>query len=119
MAEQISKIAAELRATEALYLQDLTTMVTIYVKPALKFEVLSKEDRQQIFSNLEELMGCNKALLEALSQDGEDGPLLSTLASAFITVAPFLKLYTTCAQKPRLRRGGTQTREAREVRTRV
>ena len=60
-------------------------MLMIYAKPAEKLQVLSREDRMQIFSNLEELLGCNKALLDGLSVE-EEGCSLPTLTTAFIQV---------------------------------
>ena len=78
----------ELVRTEASYVADLRTMVSVYARPATKLAFLSRENREAIFCNTEQLLVCNEALLEALQQPGEPE---AVLASAFQKVAPCLK----------------------------
>ena len=60
---------AELRDTEADYVADLKTMVVVYGRPAQKLQFLSKEERESIFCNTEQILLCNEALLEARSRE--------------------------------------------------
>ena len=64
-----------------------------YVRPARKLQILTAEQKSEIFSNVEDLSKCNAALLEQLQAPGDDA--VATLARAFIAVAPFFKLYST------------------------
>ena len=78
----------ELRESEATYVGDLQYVVASFMRPAKA--ILGAEEFTALFSNLEELLKCNEALLEALGQPGDP---LTTLAQGFIAVAPFFKLY--------------------------
>ena len=86
---------AELRATEAAYVDDLRTLIEVYMPPPPLLELdralLTHEERVKIFNNVEEIKRCNEALFAALSRDGEP---VRTLALAFLELAPYLKLYS-------------------------
>ena len=91
--DPIAKIIAEVIETEKAYVDDLDTMLRVYVRPARKLQILTAEQKSEIFSNVEDLSKCNAALLEQLQAPGDDA--VATLARAFIAVAPFFKLYST------------------------
>ena len=90
--DPIAKIIAEVIETEKAYVDDLDTMLRVYVRPARKLQILTAEQKSEIFSNVEDLSKCNAALLEQLQAPGDDA--VATLARAFIAVAPFFKLYS-------------------------
>ena len=85
---------AELRDTEAAYVSDLRTMVSVYARPAQKLAILSREEREAIFCNTEQLLMCNEALLDALRKEGEPEEVW---AAAFLSIAPFFKIYASYA----------------------
>ena len=87
---QAEKICAEVRQTEAAYLTDLSIALSVYVRPAIGEHMLTPEDAQAIFINLEELYRCASILSELMERPGES---VVVLASAFIKVTPFFKLY--------------------------
>ena len=88
----VADLFAELVNTEAAYVADLKTMVTVYSRPAQKLVLglLSPEDNAKIFSNVEQLLMCNDALLTALRKPGRPE---AVMAQAFLSIAPFFKLY--------------------------
>ena len=85
--------ARSTRKRQKAYVDDLDTMLRVYVRPARKLQILTAEQKSEIFSNVEDLSKCNAALLEQLQAPGDDA--VATLARAFIAVAPFFKLYST------------------------
>ena len=87
---QAEKICEEVRQTEAAYITDMNVVLTAYVRPAQQQKVLTMEDSQAIFANLEELSRCASVLLELMDRPGDS---VSVLAGAFIKVTPFFKLY--------------------------
>jgi hypothetical protein len=64
----VEQICAEIVQTEATYVDDITRMIEVYVKPvrgmARMGVGITMDDMQGILSNVEDLMTCNKALLE-------------------------------------------------------
>ena len=87
---QAEKICAEVRQTEAVYMTDLSIALSVYVRPAIGEHMLTPEDTQAIFINLEELYRCASIFSELMERPGES---VVVLASAFIKVTPFFKLY--------------------------
>ena len=71
----------EVRDTEAAYINDLETVLDVYVRPAIERRMLTLEDTQAIFANLEELCRCATVLLELMDREGDRA---SILAHAFI-----------------------------------
>ena len=47
-----------MRETEAAYIADLQTVLSVYVRPAVERRILTLEDTLSIFANLEELCRC-------------------------------------------------------------
>ena len=90
LSQHALNVCKEVRETEAAYISDLQTVVEVYVRPATEKHILTLEDTQAIFSNLEELCRCATVLLELMDRGGDQA---SVLAHAFIQVTPFFKLY--------------------------
>ena len=84
------KVCREVRETEAAYIADLQTVLSVYVRPAVERRILTLEDTLSIFANLEELCRCATVLHELMDWPGDS---VSVLAQAFIQVSPFFKLY--------------------------
>ena len=87
---QALNVCREVRETESAYIVDLQTVLEVYVRPAIEHQMLTLEDTQAIFANLEELSRCALVLLELMDLEGDKA---GVLARAFIQVAPFFKLY--------------------------
>ena len=83
-------VCREMRETEAAYITDLQTVLEVYVRPAIERRVMTLEDTQAIFANLEELSRCASVLLELMDREGDRA---AVIAHAFIQVTPFFKLY--------------------------
>ena len=92
---EVVNLCEEIRLTEAAYVDDLRAMLTVFVRPARKLDMLSEKEKAAIFSNIEELLLPAEALLEKLQREGEP---VSTIAEAFIGIAPFFKLYCSYCQ---------------------
>ena len=85
------RICQEVRETEAAYIEDLHTVITVYMRPALERKLLSDADARAIFANLDDLVRCATALHEQMLNEGDP---VAVLAAAFLHVAPFFRLYT-------------------------
>ncbi|KAL1505124.1 hypothetical protein AB1Y20_008883 [Prymnesium parvum] len=92
VSSEVENLCEEVRLTEATYVEDLRAVLLVYVRPARKLDILSLKEKEEIFSNLEELLVPAEALLERLSRTGEP---VATLADAFIAVAPFFRVYSS------------------------
>ena len=65
-AKQVVHVCTEIHQTEGGYVKDLQTIIKIFMQPAREQGVLGEKDSPHIFSNVEDLLRCNTALLEAL-----------------------------------------------------
>ena len=65
-ARQVVHVCTEIHQTEGGYVKDLQTIIKIFRQPAREQGVLGEKDSPHIFSNIEDLLRCNTALLEAL-----------------------------------------------------
>jgi len=86
----LANITEELIGTEEKYVGDLNLLLDGYIKMVKGLEVLRPK--------VESLLQCNKALLEALTAEAAPGDastsgLVDRVAAAFVSVAPFFKLY--------------------------
>ena len=83
-------ICKEMRETEKTYINDLQCVLEVFVRPSIQQGILSIEETQAIFANLEELCRCAVVLSELMNREGDPA---TVLARAFIQVTPFFKLY--------------------------
>jgi hypothetical protein len=98
VSEHIVHVCKEVRETEAIYIADLQTCLDVYARPAIEQKILTMQESQAIFSNLEELCRCAAVLYELMVREGTanvdvEGERIGVLAHAFIQVTPFFKLY--------------------------
>ena len=84
-------VCKEVRDTEEIYINDLRTVLEVYVRPAIEQRIMTLEDTQAIFANIEELCRCAQVLLDLMDREGDRA---TVLAHAFIQVTPFFKLYS-------------------------
>lgn len=86
------RVVLEMLQTEKDYVRDLQLIVDLYKKPLVKRGLVSKEDINILFSNLEQLQEVNGKLLVSLEEaQGESG---GGVGKAFIEVSSYLMLYT-------------------------
>ena len=90
LSQHALNVCKEVRETEAAYITDMQTVIEVYVRPSIERKILTLDDTQAIFANVEELCRCATVLLELMDRDGDRA---TVLAHAFIQVTPFFKLY--------------------------
>lgn len=79
----------EIIETEADYVQDLQTMIDVFLNPMRKEAIATPQEIATIFTNLEIIIGVNKQLLEAFRHD----PTAVGIGKAFCSTADYLKMY--------------------------
>jgi hypothetical protein len=105
MYEKRFQIIQELLATEWGYVNDLKTLVATYLTPVRKSieegsPLIPNEEINQIFSNVEAILGFNEKLYIALRKSLGRGELAggSRVGTVFYRLADFLKMYTIYCQ---------------------
>lgn len=113
--DHLSKIVHELVQSETAYVRDLEILLQLYVEPLRRSrdgatspratrsldeddvsDLLSPQEVNVIFSNIDQVLGVNKALLQALEKD----PSLANLTAALRQMAEYLKVYSIyCANQ--------------------
>ena len=81
LSQHALNVCREVRETEAAYITDMQTVLEVYVRPSIERKILTLDDTQAIFANLEELCRCATVLLELMDRDGDRA---TVLAHAFI-----------------------------------
>ena len=92
--------------SEKTFLKDVELLIQIYLEPLRRdpksprgpagaseedvSDLLSGQDVNGIFSNIEQVLGVNRALLEALEEDHS----IANVAAAFSKMAEYLKVYS-------------------------
>ncbi|XP_014261689.1 FYVE, RhoGEF and PH domain-containing protein 4-like [Cimex lectularius] len=86
-----AKAVEEIFTSEVSYLNQLETAMKYFKRPLLESNLKMPETLKNMFDNLESLYNVNGELLNELKKHGEN------VSQAFITVAPFFKLYSVYA----------------------
>merc|ERR1712137_11471 len=85
------KVAKEIVSTEVTYCNSLETIVKLYLEPSEQF--LKRVYVVEIFSNIDQLWQLHQPILEEMQASVENWTDESVLASVFLNLVPFLKLY--------------------------
>jgi len=102
-AELRKECITEIYQTEKDYIDDLETMISVFIFPMRTMEVLNEQALYAIFSNLEVLINCNKEMLKELeqvmsTQSVEGGDV--HLGDVFTKLADYFKMYKVfCANQ--------------------
>lgn len=89
-----AKIRAELLATEKTYVDNLLTLITVYLAPLrLKKDILAPQEISDIFSNIELIYNLHVKFLGDLSTQSQKGTEWG--GQAFLEFTPYFKLYVT------------------------
>ncbi|KAI9492304.1 hypothetical protein BDB00DRAFT_441263 [Zychaea mexicana] len=84
----------ELIATEKTYLRDLQLVVSVFYADSGKY--LTRDEQDVVFSNIDELLLCNTALLSDLeSRQQESAGVISNIGDVFLKHAENLNCYST------------------------
>ncbi|KAJ3020230.1 Rho guanine nucleotide exchange factor 4 [Thoreauomyces humboldtii] len=98
---QRQEVIREMILTERDYVQDLETIINIYMNPLKGTKLLPAKDMSIIFSNVEQLHGVNKQLRTWFDERLAENPIVQTIGDIFIRVSDFLKMYTMyCRNHP-------------------
>lgn len=84
-------ILQEILDSEVTYLKQLEVLANYFVEPIKSKRLISNLDLDVIFGNINTIYEVNGALLKELKKD------LTNVASAFLKMAPFFKLYSVYA----------------------
>ncbi|KAJ3189570.1 Myosin 10A, isoform D [Irineochytrium annulatum] len=90
------EVIFEVLCTERDYVEDLETVIEVYIKQLKKNKLLRPKDMSVIFSNIETIMPVNSELLKLLEDrqaESENG-VVEQVGDIFIRVSDYLKIYT-------------------------
>ncbi|KAI7900770.1 uncharacterized protein BX663DRAFT_516465 [Cokeromyces recurvatus] len=83
----------ELISTEKTYLNDLQMIINVFYTDSGKY--LSQDERDVVFSNIDDLLLCNTALLSDLeSRQREEANVINQIGDIFLNHADSLKCYS-------------------------
>eukprot|EP01118_Nematostelium_gracile_P008358 TRINITY_DN276_c0_g1_i2.p1 TRINITY_DN276_c0_g1~~TRINITY_DN276_c0_g1_i2.p1 ORF type:complete len:415 (-),score=109.91 TRINITY_DN276_c0_g1_i2:122-1366(-) len=93
IANQREKVLEEILSTEKAYLQFITLAVEKYKKPleeaiGSEEEIIDADTIANLFSNLEQIRGVSKSLLDRLIEVGPD-----SVGKAILELSPFFRIY--------------------------
>ncbi|KAJ3307215.1 Myosin 10A, isoform D [Kappamyces sp. JEL0829] len=95
------EVIYEIIATEADYIQDLETILELYIRPLQKSKLIRPKDMAIIFSNIEQVLPVNQELLRELEKKQTINPVIESLGDIVIRVSDYLKMYTMyCSNHP-------------------
>ncbi|KAI9256579.1 hypothetical protein BDA99DRAFT_516821 [Phascolomyces articulosus] len=84
----------ELISTEKTYLRDLQLVINVFYADSAKY--LSRDEQDVVFSNIDELLLCNTALLSDLeSRQRESAGVVNSIGDVFLKHAENLNSYST------------------------
>lgn len=86
-----NKVINEIINTERGYMEDLDTLVSVYLQPLRESGVLKEEQIHNIFSNVEMILQINKAILDLLVAQIQEHSA-NGIGLTFIKVADYLKV---------------------------
>ncbi|KAJ3359370.1 Rho guanine nucleotide exchange factor 4, partial [Kappamyces sp. JEL0680] len=80
------EVIYEIIATEADYIQDLETILELYIRPLQKSKLIRPKDMAIIFSNIEQVLPVNQELLRELEKKQTINPVIESLGDIVIRV---------------------------------
>ncbi|KAJ3216189.1 Myosin 10A, isoform D [Dinochytrium kinnereticum] len=97
------EIIYEILCTEKDYVNDLETVIEVYMKQFRKNKLLRPKDMSVIFSNIDSILPINMELLKLLEdrQAESENNVVEQVGDIFIRVSDYLKMYTMyCSNHP-------------------
>jgi len=88
------KCLEEIYQTEKDYIDDVETLINVFIFPLRAMQILDEHNLKNIFSNVEVLINCNKEMLDQLekaiqSNQGDD----TKIGHVFTQLADYFKMY--------------------------
>ncbi|KAI9201937.1 uncharacterized protein BJ171DRAFT_601297 [Polychytrium aggregatum] len=95
------EVIHEVIYTERDYVDDLRTIIEIYIQPIKERKLLRPKDITVVFSNLEDLQRLNQEFLSWLEQKQKESTIVNQVGDLFIQISEGLKIYTLyCSNYP-------------------
>ncbi|KAJ3106972.1 Myosin 10A, isoform D [Phlyctochytrium planicorne] len=97
------EVIFEIVSTERDYVEDLETIIDVYIKQLKRSKLIRPKDMSVIFSNIEAMSPVNKELLKSLDarQAESQNFVVEQVGDIFIGVSDYLKMYTMyCSNHP-------------------
>jgi len=88
------RVFQEIVITESTYVEQLQSVIEIYVQPLRQENILKPDEITAIFSVLELIVDVNKELLTQLKDKLEQWSDEQTIGDIFTKLGPFLKMYS-------------------------
>ncbi|KAJ3147126.1 Rho guanine nucleotide exchange factor 4 [Geranomyces michiganensis] len=100
-AVQRQEVVHEIVATEADYVEDLNTIINVFMNPMKRQKILKDREITIIFSNVEQLLPVNTQLKTMFEERVAQASVVEMIGDIFIRVSDFLKMYTMyCRNHP-------------------
>ncbi|TPX69374.1 hypothetical protein SpCBS45565_g02378 [Spizellomyces sp. 'palustris'] len=91
----------ELIETEADYVRDLSLMINFHKPQLQETQLLTEEEIQALFSNIDQLVPVNQQLLDRLHEKRDTDPFIPEVGDALVDVSESFKVYTIyCGNYP-------------------
>ncbi|KAI9100569.1 hypothetical protein DFS34DRAFT_648488 [Phlyctochytrium arcticum] len=91
----------ELIETEADYVRDLTLMINFHKTQLQATQILTDEEIDLLFSNIDQLVPVNQQLLDRLHEKRDSDPFIPEVGDALVDVSDSFRVYTTyCGNYP-------------------
>lgn len=83
------EVIFEIISTEFDYIEDLETILDVYIRPLRKSKLVSSKDMSIIFSNIEQFMPVNEELFRELEDKQVQNPVVESVGENFLRVVCF------------------------------
>jgi len=87
------EVIYEMIDTERDYVNDLSIIIELYIKPIRNNNILQKRDLNTLFSNVEQLYGVNQELLSLFEKRQKENPYVEEIGDIWLTMNEYLKMY--------------------------
>lgn len=87
------EVIYEMIDTERDYVNDLSIIIELYIKPLKSNNLITKKDLNTLFSNVEQIYGVNKELLSLFEKRQQENPYVNEIGDIWLTMNDYLKMY--------------------------
>ncbi|ORX44374.1 Dbl homology domain-containing protein [Piromyces finnis] len=87
------EVIYEMIDTERDYVNDLSIIIELYIKPMRNNNILSKKDLGTLFSNIEQLYGVNQELLSLFEERQKQNKCVEEIGDIWLMMNEYLKMY--------------------------
>lgn len=90
----VPSLIKELLSTEVTYVENLNIVVKVFIQPLKKDSILTQEELNKIFSNIETILNFNACMLVRLEERISNWSVHQCLGDIFLELVPYLKMYS-------------------------